>query len=39
VLTHLVAWNDQTRTLTEAAAAFRGPLSLASTGLVLGPGP
>ena len=38
VLTHLVAWNDQTRTLTEAAA-FRGPLSLAATGLVLGPGP
>jgi ribonuclease BN (tRNA processing enzyme) len=39
VLTHLVAWNDQTRTLTEAAAAFRGPMSLAATGLVLGPGP
>src|SRR6185437_13274682 len=34
VLTHLVAWNDQTRTLTEAAAAFRGPMSLAATGLV-----
>src|SRR5690348_11026645 len=39
VLTHLVAWNDQTRTLTEAAAEFRGTLSLATTGLVLGPGP
>ena len=39
VLTHLVPWNDRTRTLTEAAAEFRGTLSLAATGLVLGPGP
>ena len=39
VLTHLVPWNDRVRTLTEAAAEFRGPLSLATSGLVLGPGP
>jgi ribonuclease BN (tRNA processing enzyme) len=38
VLTHLVPWNDQQRTLAEAAAAYQGHLSLASSGLVLGPG-
>jgi ribonuclease BN (tRNA processing enzyme) len=37
VLTHLVPWNDRDRSLTEAAAAFPGPLSLATSGLVLGP--
>lgn len=37
VLTHLVPWNDRGRSLAEASAAFRGPLSLATSGLVLGP--
>jgi ribonuclease BN (tRNA processing enzyme) len=32
VLTHLVPWNDQARTLAEAAPAFGGPLSLAASG-------
>jgi len=32
VLTHLVAWNDPSRSLAEAAAAFGGSLSLASPG-------
>jgi ribonuclease BN (tRNA processing enzyme) len=35
VLTHLVPWNDPGRTLEEASPAFRGPASLASSGLVL----
>jgi ribonuclease BN (tRNA processing enzyme) len=39
VLTHLVPWNDRGRTLAEAAAEYRGPLSLAVSGLVIGPGP
>ena len=38
VLTHLVPWNDRDRTLAEASQAYRGPLSLAASGLVLGPG-
>ena len=38
VLTHLVPWNDRDRTLAEASQAYRGPLSLATSGLVLGPG-
>jgi ribonuclease BN (tRNA processing enzyme) len=38
VLTHLVPWNDRDRTLAEAAGSYRGPLSLATSGLVLGPG-
>jgi ribonuclease BN (tRNA processing enzyme) len=38
VLTHLVPWNDPARSLSEASGAFRGPLSLATSGLVLGPG-
>lgn len=38
VLTHLVPWNDQDRTLAEASQAYRGALSLAASGLVLGPG-
>ena len=38
VLTHLVPWNDQDCTLAEASAAYRGPLSLARSGLVLRPG-
>jgi ribonuclease BN (tRNA processing enzyme) len=33
VLTHLVPWNDQKRTLDEASQAFTGPLSLAAPGL------
>jgi len=37
VLTHLVPWNDRERTLAEATGAYRGPLSLATPGLVLGP--
>jgi ribonuclease BN (tRNA processing enzyme) len=32
VLTHLVAWNDQERTMAEAASAFDGPLCLAAAG-------
>jgi len=38
VLTHLVPWNDREQTLAQAATAFGGPLSLATSGLVLGPG-
>ena len=38
VLTHLVPWNDPDRTLAEAAGSYQGPLSLATSGLVLGPG-
>jgi ribonuclease BN (tRNA processing enzyme) len=38
VLTHLVPWNDRTRTQAEAASAYRGPLQLATSGLILGPG-
>jgi len=37
VLTHLVPWNDRGRSLAEASAAYRGPLSLATSCLVLGP--
>ncbi len=33
VLTHLVPWNDQSRTLDEADQAFSGALSLAAPGL------
>jgi ribonuclease BN (tRNA processing enzyme) len=33
VLTHLVPWNDQGRTLDEAGQAFSGALSLAAPGL------
>ena len=38
VLTHLVPWNDRERSLAEAAQTYHGPLSLATSGLVLGPG-
>jgi ribonuclease BN (tRNA processing enzyme) len=38
VLTHLVPWHDRERSRAEAAAAYSGPLSLATSGLVLGPG-
>jgi ribonuclease BN (tRNA processing enzyme) len=38
VLTHLVPWNDRERTLDEASGAFDGPLSLATSGLMLRPG-
>ena len=38
VLTHLVAWNDWERSLPEAAGTYHGPLSLATSGLVIGPG-
>jgi ribonuclease BN (tRNA processing enzyme) len=34
VLTHLVPWNDPARSQAEAAAAFSGPLTLASSGAV-----
>jgi ribonuclease BN (tRNA processing enzyme) len=37
VLTHLVPWNDRERSLSEAAATYHGPLSLATCGLVLTP--
>jgi len=40
VLTHLVAWNDPAVSQAQAAAAYDGPLRLASTGLRLpGAGP
>jgi ribonuclease BN (tRNA processing enzyme) len=35
VLTHLVAWNDPTVSQAEAAAAYDGPLRMASRGLQL----
>jgi len=38
VLTHLVPWYDRGRSLAEAAESYSGPLSAATTGLVLGPG-
>ena len=38
VLTHLVPWYDRERSLAEAAETFRGPLSVATSGLVLRPG-
>jgi ribonuclease BN (tRNA processing enzyme) len=38
VLTHLVPWYDRERSLAQAAEAFCGPLSAATSGLVLGPG-
>jgi len=38
ILTHLVPWNDRERSLSEAAQAYHGPLSLATSGLVLGGG-
>jgi ribonuclease BN (tRNA processing enzyme) len=39
VLTHLVPWNDSRLTLAQATEAYDGPLSLATSGLVLQPGP
>ena len=38
VLTHLVPGSDREGSLAEAAASYRGPLSAAFSGLVLGPG-
>jgi ribonuclease BN (tRNA processing enzyme) len=38
VLTHLVPWNDRDRTRSEASGVYPGPLSLATSGLVLEPG-
>jgi ribonuclease BN (tRNA processing enzyme) len=38
VLTHLVPWHDRERSRWEASAAYSGPLSLATSGLVLSPG-
>ena len=35
VLTHLVPWNDRERSLSQAAQTYHGPLSLATSGLVL----
>jgi ribonuclease BN (tRNA processing enzyme) len=35
LLTHLVPWNDRERTREEATAAFDGPLTLATSGLVV----
>jgi ribonuclease BN (tRNA processing enzyme) len=37
VLTHLAPWNDRERSLSEASGSYRGPLSLATSGLVLEP--
>jgi ribonuclease BN (tRNA processing enzyme) len=37
ILTHLVPWNDRARSLEQASQAYRGQLSLATSGLVLGP--
>jgi ribonuclease BN (tRNA processing enzyme) len=37
VLTHLVPWHDRERSLAEASGAYDGPLSLATSGLVLEP--
>jgi ribonuclease BN (tRNA processing enzyme) len=38
VLTHLVPWYDRDRSLAEATASYCGPLSAATSGLVLRPG-
>jgi ribonuclease BN (tRNA processing enzyme) len=38
ILTHLVPWNDRERSLSEATKTYHGPLSLATSGLVLGDG-
>jgi ribonuclease BN (tRNA processing enzyme) len=38
VLTHLVPWYDRDRSLAQAAETYCGPLSAATTGLVLRPG-
>jgi len=38
VLTHLVPWNDRERSLAQAAESYRGPLSAATSGLVVGLG-
>jgi ribonuclease BN (tRNA processing enzyme) len=38
VLTHLVPWYERERSLAEAAGSYCGPLSAATSGLVLGPG-
>jgi ribonuclease BN (tRNA processing enzyme) len=38
VLTHLVPWYDRERSLAEAAESYCGPLSAATSGLVLGLG-
>lgn len=38
VLTHLVPWYDRDRSLAEAAQTYCGPLSAATSGLVLRPG-
>jgi ribonuclease BN (tRNA processing enzyme) len=38
VLTHLVPWYDRERSLAEAAGSYCGPLSAATSGMVLGPG-
>jgi ribonuclease BN (tRNA processing enzyme) len=38
VLTHLVPWYDRDRSLVQAAETYCGPLSAATTGLVLRPG-
>ena len=37
VLTHLVPWYDRDRSLAEAAVSYCGPLSAATSGLILGP--
>jgi ribonuclease BN (tRNA processing enzyme) len=35
ILTHLVPWNDRERSRSEAAQTYQGPLSLATSGMVL----
>jgi ribonuclease BN (tRNA processing enzyme) len=37
VLTHLVPWNDREQSWDQASQAYSGPVSLATSGLVLGP--
>ncbi len=37
ILTHLVPWNDRERSRAEAAQTYQGPLSLATSGMVLEP--
>jgi ribonuclease BN (tRNA processing enzyme) len=38
VLTHLVPWYDREESLAEAAASYHGPLSAATSGMVIEPG-
>jgi len=37
ILTHLVPWNSADETMSQAAASYQGPISLAAPGQVVGP--